>query len=204
MTLSKTLFSKTLLSKKRVATLFILPVLLTLSACVAPVLVAGAAGGASVANDKRTNQTMLDDQVIEAKAKNAIYADSKMAKRIHINITSYNRVVLLTGEALSKAERNKIVNITRHLDKVRRVHNEIQIADLTGLSSRTGDSWITSKVKSKMLATKNFPSTRIKVVTENGSVFLMGLVTKKLGRQAAAITSKVSGVQRVIKLFEYL
>jgi osmotically-inducible protein OsmY len=177
---------------------------LALSGCAAPVLVAGAAGGASVANDERSNQSMLDDQLIEAKAKDAIYADPTRAKRIHINVTSYNHVVLLTGEALSKATRSTVVDIARNLDKVRRVHNEIRVADLTDLSSRTNDSWITSKVKSKMIATRGFPSTRIKVVTENGTVFLMGLVTREVGNHAAAITREISGVKRVIKLFEYL
>jgi len=160
-----------------------------LSACVAPVVVAGAAGGASVANDHRSNEAMLDDEVIEAKAKDAIYADPDRAKRVHINVTSYNRVVLLTGEALSKAEQDTVIDIVRNLDKVRRVHNEIRIADLTDFKSRANDSWITSKVKSQMIATEGFPSTRVKVVTENGTLFLMGLVTKDIGNQAAAIAS---------------
>lgn len=177
---------------------------LLVSGCAAPLLVAGAAGGATVATDERSNQSMLDDQLIAAKAKDAIYADVKRAKRVHVNVTSFNRVVLLTGEALSKATRNKVVDIVRHLDKVRRVHNEIRIADLTDFSSRTGDSWITSKVKSKMLTTRDFPSSRIKVVTENDTVFLMGLVTKEVGNQASAIAREISGVKKVIKLFEYL
>lgn len=177
---------------------------LFISGCAAPLLVAGAAGGATVASDERSNQSMLDDQVIEAKAKDAIYADPKRAKRVHINVTSFNHVVLLTGEALSKATRSKVLDIVRHLDKVRRVHNEIRVADLTDFSSRTGDSWITSKVKSKMLATQGFPSTRVKVVTENDTVFLMGLVTKEVGNHAASIAREISGVKRVIKLFEYL
>ena len=177
---------------------------LLLSGCAAPLLVAGAAGGATAANDERSNQSMLDDQVIEAKAKDAIYADPERAKRVHINVTSYNHVVLLTGEALSKATRTKVLDIVRHLDKVRLVHNEIRIADLTDFSSRTGDSWITSKVKSEMLATRGFPSTRVKVVTENDTVFLMGLVTREVGDHAASIARKISGVKRVVKLFEYL
>ena len=176
---------------------------LLLSGCMAPALVAGAAGGATVANDERSSQAMLDDQFIEAKARDAIYADLKRAKRIHVNVTSYNRVVLLTGEALSSSTRNAAVEITRKIDKVRRVHNEIVIADLTSFSSRTSDSWITSKIKSQMFATKRFDSTRVKVVTENGTVFLMGLVDKKTGKQAAAIASNVADVKRVIKLFEY-
>jgi len=185
-------------------------ILLTIAAvtlnagCVAPVLMAGAAGGATVAHDKRNNQTMIDDQVIETKAKDAIYTDAKMAKRVHINITSFNHVVLLTGEALSRATRDKVVDIVRNLDKVRRVHNEIRVADLTGLSSRTNDTWITSKIKTQMLTTKGFDATRIKVVTEDGSVFLMGLVTKETGNQAAAIAREISGVKRVVKIFEYL
>jgi len=184
--------------------LFAITAFILSTGCVAPVLVAGAAGGATVAHDKRSNQTMIDDEVIETKAKDAIYADARMAKRVHINVTSFNRVVLLTGEALSRATRDKVVDIARNLDKVRRVHNEIRVADLTGLSSRSGDTWITSKIKAQMLATKGFDSTRIKVVTEDGSVFLMGLVTKETGNQAADITRKISGVKRVVKVFEYL
>lgn len=183
--------------------------LLTLSSALvvtgcAPVIVAGAAGGAAAAHDQRSGQAIIDDQFIEAKAKDAVYQDPAMAKRIHINITSYNRVVLLTGEALSKGERAKVIDIVRHLDKVRRVHNEIRIADLSGFKARSVDSWITSKVKAQMIATKGFDSTRVKVVTEAGSVYLMGLVTREQGTQAADIARQVSDVKRVVKLFEYL
>jgi osmotically-inducible protein OsmY len=191
------------LTKAFVILFSIISVMLS-TGCVAPVLVAGAAGGASVAHDKRSNQTMIDDEVIETKAKDAIYQDAKMAKRIHINITSFNRVVLMTGEALSRSTRDKAINLVRNLNKVRRVHNEVRIADLTSFTSRTGDSWITSKVKTQMLATKDFDSTRIKVVTEDGTVFLMGLVTKETGNKAAAIAREISGVKRVVKVFEYL
>lgn len=178
---------------------------LLVSGCAAPLLVAGgAAGGAAVVHDERSSQTILDDTVIETKAKDAIYQDPKMAKRVHINITSFNHVVLLTGEALSRATRDKAINIVRNLDKVRRVHNEVRIADLTGFSSRTNDTWITSKVKSKMLATKGFDASRVKVITEDGTVFLMGLVSREVGNQAATIASKISGVKRVVKVFEYL
>lgn len=183
--------------------------LLTLSSALvvtgcAPVIVAGAAGGAAAAHDQRSGQAIIDDQFIEAKAKDAVYQDPAMAKRIHINITSFNRVVLLTGEALSKGERAKVIDIVRHLDKVRRVHNEIRIADLSGFKARSVDSWITSKVKAQMIATKGFDSTRIKVVTEAGSVYLLGLVTREQGTQAADIARQVSDVKRVVKLFEYL
>jgi osmotically-inducible protein OsmY len=188
--------------------LFFVSLLSLLSALVvtgcAPVIVAGAAGGAAAAHDQRSGQAIIDDQFIEAKAKDAVYQDPAMAKRIHINITSYNRVVLLTGEALSKGERAKVIDIVRHLDKVRRVHNEIRIADLSGFKARSVDSWITSKVKAQMIATKGFDSSRVKVVTEAGSVYLLGLVTREQGTQAADIARQVSDVKRVVKLFEYL
>jgi osmotically-inducible protein OsmY len=175
-----------------------------LQGCAAPILVAGVAGGATIANDKRNTRSMVNDQVIETKTKDKIYADAEIAKKIHINITSYNGVVLLTGETLSKSLRTHAINITRHIDNVRRVHNEIRVADLTGFSSRTNDGWITSKVKTQMLATKGFKSAQIKVTTEAGTVYIMGLVTKEAGNQAAEIARNVSGVKRVVKLFEYI
>ena len=178
---------------------------LLLSACAAPILVAGgAAGGAAVAHDERNSKTILNDTVIETKAKDTIYKDPEMAKRVHINVTSFNNVVLLTGEALSRSLRDRAINIVRNLENVRRVHNEVRIADLTSFSSRTGDTWITSKVKAKMLATKDFDSSRVKVVTEDSTVFLMGLVSREEGKQAATIASQISGVKRVVKIFEYL
>ena len=186
-------------------TLVVLPLSLLLSGCPAPLLVAGgAAGGAAVVHDERNSKTILNDTLIETKAKDAIYKDPEMAKRVHINVTSFNHVVLLTGEALSRSLRDRAVNIVRNLEHVRRVHNEVRISDLTSFGSRTGDTWITSKVKGKMLATKNFDSSRIKVVTEDGTVFLMGLVSREEGTQAATIASQISGVKRVVKIFEYL
>jgi osmotically-inducible protein OsmY len=175
-----------------------------LQGCAAPLLVAGAAGGATIATDKRSTRSMVDDQVIETKTKDKIYADEGIAKKIHINVTSFNGVVLLTGETLSGSLRVRAINIARHIDKVRRVHNEIRVADLTSFSSRTNDSWITSKVKTQMFTAKGFKSSQVKVVTEAGTVYIMGLVTKKSGNRAAEIARNVSGVKRVVKLFEYI
>ncbi len=186
----------------RLCTLFLALILPTLQAC-APVVVAGAAGGTAAAGDTRSGDTLLSDQIIETKGADSLYSDPEVARRIHINITSYNGVVLLTGEALSKALRQQAVDTIRHMDRVRLVHNEIRVADLTGFQSRTSDSWITSKIKGRMLAAEGFPSGRIKVITEAGDVFLMGLVSKEIGTQAAEIARRVDGVKRVIKLFEY-
>ena len=184
--------------------LLICLILALLQGCAAPLLVAGAAGGATVANDKRSTRSMIDDQLIESKTKDKIYAESEVAKKIHVNITSYNGVVLLTGETLSKSLRTRAINIARQINNVRRVHNEIRVADLTSFSSRTNDSWITSKVKTQMFTAKEFNSSQVKVITEAGTVFIMGLVTKEAGDRAAEIARNVSGVKRVVKLFEYL
>ena len=168
-----------------------------------PVIVAGAAGGAAAAHDERDTATIIDDNLIEARAKDAIYSEPELVKTVHVNVTSLNRVVLLTGEALSGPLRDRVVDLVRRMDKVRRVHNEIRIADLTDFQSRANDTWLTSKVKAQMLATKGFDSTRVKVVTEFGTVYLMGLVTRAEGDKAADITRHIEGVKRVVKLFEY-
>ena len=179
-------------------------ILTQLQGCAAPLLVAGAAGGATVATDKRSTRSMVDDQLIESKTKDKIYSEAEVAKKIHVNVTSYNGVVLLTGETLSRSLRTRAINIARQINNVRRVHNEIRVTDLTSFGSRTNDSWITSKVKTQMFTAKEFKSSQVKVVTEAGTVYIMGLVTKEAGNQAAEIARNVSGVNRVVKLFEYL
>lgn len=184
--------------------LLICLILTQLQGCAAPLLVAGAAGGATVATDKRSARSMVDDQLIESKTKDKIYSEAEVAKKIHVNVTSYNGVVLLTGETLSRSLRTRAINIARQINNVRRVHNEIRVADLTSFGSRTNDSWITSKVKTQMFTAKEFKSSQVKVVTEAGTVYIMGLVTKEAGNQAAEIARNVSGVKRVVKLFEYL
>jgi len=186
---------------------FTLTLILTsqLLGCVAaPVLVAGAAGGAMIATDERNAGRVIDDQFIESRAKDKIYANAEIAKKIHINITCYNGVVLLSGEALTPSLRNRAVNIVRYMDNVRRVYDEIRVADLSSLKSRTNDGLITSRVKTKMVTTSNFKSSQVTITTEAGTVYLMGLVTKQAGHQAAEIARNVSGVKRVVKLFEYI
>lgn len=172
-----------------------------ISACGA--LIAGAAGGAVAAKDLRPSKTMLEDEAIELTSLDKLYNDPELVKTVHINVTSYNHVVLLTGEAISSALRDKAIEIVRNINKVKRVHNEIRIAGLTDLKSRSKDTWITSKVKTRMLTTENFDATRIKVVTENKTVYLMGLVSQSQGHQAAELARHIDGVERVVKLFEY-
>lgn len=157
-----------------------------------------------IATDERGARTLIDDQLIESRAKDKIYEDPEVAKKIHINVTCYNGVVLLTGEALNQSLRTRAVNIVRYMDKVRRVYNEIRIANLSNLKSRTNDGLITSKVKTKMITTSGFKSSQVTITTEAGTVYLMGLVTKQAGHQAAEIARNITGVKRVVKLFEYI
>lgn len=173
----------------------------TLAGCVEAVVVGGATGAVMV-NDRRTTGSFIDDQGIEAKANVAISRDDSL-KDAHVNVTSLNGVVLLTGEAPTEAQRDKILAHVREVPRVRRTVNEIRISPPTAYSARFSDSWLTTKVRSKMTGDDKLDSLQIKVVTENGVVYLMGLAKKSEGERAAELASQVGGVQKVVKLFEY-
>ncbi|HED52369.1 MAG TPA: BON domain-containing protein [Gammaproteobacteria bacterium] len=178
---------------------------LLLNACV-PLVVGGAATTASVAHDRRTTGSVVEDQSIKLRIRNALNKDPELSKQAHINITSFNGIVLLSGEAPTSAMHKRAGDIARRAEKVRRVHNELQIAAPSSMMSRTSDSWITTKVKSSLLAIKQkgFDPTRVKVVTENGTVYLMGLLTRSEADAVTEEARKNKGVQRIVKLFEYL
>ena len=167
-------------------------------------LVVGAAGGALILHDVRSTKVMLQDSRTEIRATDILYSDKDLLKKIHVNVTSYNQIVLLTGEVLSELEQQKVLEIVSNMEGVKRVHNELRISNLTTLSKRSGDTWLTTKVKTKMFATEGFDPNRIKVVTESDSVYLMGIVTHKVGKLASKIASEVEGVQRVVTFFEYV
>ena len=173
-----------------------------LSGC-APIVVAGAAAGAAlVVSDRRSAGAQVDDQAIETKA--IADANSQWGDRIHINVTSFNGVVLLTGEAPNATTRDAIAAMVGRIDRVRSVQNEMVIAPNTPMSSRTNDTYITSKVKTRFVEENRFPANRVKVVTERQVVYLMGLVRREEGDAAAQIAATTSGVVRVVKLFEYI
>ena len=187
----------------RVHLLILLSVITLIQGCAA-VLGAGAATGAAVANDRRTVGTMLDDQTIEFKVLDALRSDDDLWQQTHVNGTSVNNIVLLTGEAPTDELRQRIETLVHQIPKVRRVHNEIVIGAPSSLLTRSSDSWITGKVKTNLLTTDIQEATHIKVVTENGSVYLMGLVTQAEASRATDVARAVGGVQRVVKVFEYL
>ncbi|MEK7323347.1 MAG: division/outer membrane stress-associated lipid-binding lipoprotein [Pseudomonadota bacterium] len=166
-------------------------------------VVAVGGAGAAVATDRRSAGAMVDDQAIELKINNALFKNDQLSKQAHINFTSYGGVVLLTGEAPSEALRDNAVELVRHVDNVRRVHNEIIIAAPSPIKSRNQDAWITTKVKTKLIATKEVSANSVKVVTENGSVYLMGLLTRAEADAVTEVARNVDGVSRVVTLFEY-
>ena len=170
----------------------------------AGVLVAGGAAGASIAGDRRTTGTLVEDQAIEIKAINAIFGDKELADKARINATSYSGILLLTGQTPTEELRSRAVNRVTNIDKVTRVHNEITLGEPIPFQVNTKDSWITTRVKSTLLGTKNIAANHIKVVTDSGVVYLMGLVTHTEADMASDIASNIDGVQRVIKIFEYI
>ena len=176
--------------------------ILLLHGCAA-VAVTGVAAGTSVAADKRTTGTVIEDQSIEFKAGRAFSADKELDEQAHISTTSYNTAVLLTGEAPTEELRQRAVDLARNIERVTRVHNEISIAAPSSLMSRSSDTVITSKVKTKLLADKNVSGLNIKVVTEKGVVYLMGLSSKGNADRATEIARTTGGVQKVVKLFQY-
>ena len=169
----------------------------------AGVVIGGAATGAAVANDPRTTGTVIDDQGIEIKAHNMFNADDALDKLTHIEVTSYNGMVLLTGQAPKEELKARAADLVSRIAKVRHVYNEIEIGQPTSGMVRTNDGLITTKVKAKLVSIKNLESSRIKVVTENSVVYLLGFLDKPTADAVADVVAGLSPVRKVVKLFEY-
>ena len=155
------------------------------------------------ATDRRTLGTQIDDENIELSIRKAFTDDDRLGDEVHVNITSFNGTVLLTGEATTAEQRDIVMSRARGFEGVKRVISEINVTEPTDFARRMRDSWITGQIKTKLLSTENLPSGQIKVVTENSVVYLMGLVTQKEGELTAETTRTVGGITRVVKLFEY-
>lgn len=178
-------------------------VLMLLQGCV-PVIVGGAAAGAAAAHDRRTLGAIIDDQNIELKAAAKIGLDDAIKKQVHVNVTSMNGILLLTGEAQTSEARDQVLEHVRSINGVRRITNELRIAEPSTFGSRSKDSLITSAVKSRFLVTRHLDPTHVKVITEAGVVYLLGLVTRAEGDLAAEQATTIEGVTGVVKVFEYL
>lgn len=170
------------------------------AAAVVPV----AATGVAVANDRRTTGTIIDDQSIEVKAMHALAHTPEIWRQCHITVISYNNVVVLVGQAPTENLKQQAEQIVSEIPKIQRIHNELTIEAPNSLAARSQDSWITTQIKAKMLGSKTVKSSRIKVVTENHVVFLMGLVTPQEEEAATDIARQISGVEKIIQIFEHI
>lgn len=177
---------------------------LSLTACLPAAFVAGAAASGTVVTDGRDMQTQVDDKVIAHRVRTALHLNKHINEDTLISVSTFNRVVLLTGRASNQEIRELASTITHSVAKVRRVHNELIIADKTTFKEAVSDTWLTTKIKSSLLAERGLHSAQIKVVTDNHTAYLLGLVTREQGDLATNVTRHVPGISKVVKLFEYV
>jgi len=160
--------------------------------------------GATMATDRRSFGNQIDDQSIEFSAYNNLAKQKALADNTNLHIVSVNGSILIVGQAANTYLRDLAVKTITHVKGVNQVHNQIRIGSNTSITTQTNDIWLTSKVKSALFASNEVNAKDIKVVTENGEVFLLGLVSKKEAESAIDITRNISGVSRVFKAFEYI
>ncbi|BCB25243.1 hypothetical protein SKTS_01290 [Sulfurimicrobium lacus] len=180
--------------------LLLLAVIPALQGCF-PVVATGVGAGALMVTDRRTSGTYIEDQGIELKAMTRL--NDKFNDSVHVTVTSYNRNVLLTGQAPTEVLKADVEQEVRTVPNVASVLNEMAIGPLTSFASHSNDTYITSKVKGRMIEANKFPVNQVKVVTENGVVYLLGIVTRQVADEAVEIARTTSDVKKVVKVFEY-
>ena len=171
-----------------------------LQGCV-PMAMVGAGAAVVAFEDRRTSGAQVEDTSIELRTGNRI--DDRYGDKAHVNVTSYNRTVLLTGEVTNDAARAEIEKIARSVPNVLGVTNDLQVAGKSSMGSRSNDTYLTSKVKTRFIDSGKFNAIHVKVVTEAGVVYLLGMVTEKEAEDAVEIARTSGGVRKVVKMFEY-
>jgi osmotically-inducible protein OsmY len=166
----------------------------------APLLIGSAVGSALMVTDRRSTGSQIDDETIELRASARL--NEAMGDRVHVNVTSYNRQVLLTGETPTEALRQQAEQIVSRVDNVRTVINELAIASPTTLPQRSGDVLITGRIRASFVDAADLHANSFKVVTERGTVYLLGRVTQREAERATNIARQTNGVQRVVRAFE--
>lgn len=175
----------------------------TLATGCAPLLIGGAmVGTVQVATDRRTSATQLEDETIELKAGARIR--EKLGDRVHVNVNSYNRVALITGEARNEADQAELERLVAGVENVTRVMNEVAVTLHSSLSGRSNDVVIQGKVKARLIEARDLISNAFYVVVERGEVFLMGRVTEREAARATEIARQVGGVKKVVRVFEII
>ena len=181
----------------------ILLIISALQGCVAVTVVALTAG-ASMATDRRSIGNQIDDQSIQVEAYNEITKNKPLNDNTNLHLTSVNGSVLIIGQSPTTLLRDQALKIIHEIHGVVRVHNQIRIGNVTSITTQTNDIWLTSKVKTALFSSDKVNGKNIKVITENGEVFLMGIVSKSEADAAVNVTRNISGVNKVFKAFEYL
>jgi osmotically-inducible protein OsmY len=189
------------MKKLIVATALISLALPALQGCV-PAVATGVGAGALMIVDRRAGETYLADEAIEIRSFNRI--SEKFGDKVHINVTSYNMKVLLTGEVPDAGIRDELEKAIAGVTNVKGVTNEVTVGAISSFSARSNDTYITSKVKARFIDANKFQVNHVKVVTEAGTVFLLGLVTRKEAEDAAEIARTTAGVKKVVRVFEYI
>jgi len=165
--------------------------------------VVGAGAAALASDDRRSIGAQTEDKEIDLRGESRV--NERFGDKVHINVTSYNRNVLITGEAPDAATKAQIERVVREIPNVRGVVNEVQVAGVSSYSARGNDSYLTSKVKARFIDNGgNFQANQVKVVTEGSVVYLLGLVTRKEAEAAVEIARTTGGVQKVVRVFEYI
>ncbi len=191
-----------ILNKSAASLLSTLVMCLGLASCAAPLMFGGVIGGAMVASDRRTTGIQVEDETIEQRSATAIREN--FGSKEHINITSYNRQVLLTGEVTNDTVRRQVESLISRVENVRAVVNELAIGPASSFGDRSSDTLLVAKVKAAMVDTEDVFANVFKVVGERGTIYLMGRVTQREGQRATDVVRGVSGVKRVVRVFEYI
>ena len=187
---------------KRARIFFALLAPLLLAACEAVLFTTAVVTAVDVSIDRRTPGRYLDDNRLELKLR-GVFSSDEALDGVNISVTVLNGIVLLTGETHSDAQRRRAEELAQEHPEARKVVNELQLSGATNLPSRVNDAWITGKVKARLLNVRNFPDSAVKVVTEHGKVYLLGLVSREEGGIAIAATRRVRGITHIITVFEY-
>jgi osmotically-inducible protein OsmY len=190
--------------KYKLTTILLLTLTILSSTACGPLIVASAAGTFAVIADRRTTGTIIEDNAIELKAMKWLSDDDYIDDNSNISINSYNERVLITGQAKDENVKAQIIDTIKNIPKVRTIYNEVVIAQPESFRSSSYDTWLTTKVKANLAGDSRVNPLNVKVTTENKTVYLMGLVSPEEADAATEITRKISGVAKVVKLFEYI
>ncbi len=198
----RTYFHKLSAASRTVALAIVM--VLSLSSCVTALVAGVAIATVDIIHDRRTAGEYVDDNTIELTARNYLLSKPDIRAAAHVKPTSWNGILLITGEVDDETIKQNMVTRFKNIDGVRQLVDETTITGKTALLARTNDAWITTKVKSRLVLKTGLDANRVKVITTRGSVYLMGIVTQEEGDKATELARSVRGVARVVKVFEYV